>query len=373
MGISYSWSSWLALGLLVAFAGWAIYLTYYKHKGMEFGKIMSMYMLKYPMSIFFLALILINMAEAGWSASITPKDETMINPVTRFLGHNINAFLSIVAGLVFVKELSRFLKAFLPPYPTGNGMQVFGGIVRRIVLRFFIFTTTGIFALYGPIANLYLIANGVGESIQLQLFLVDWLPWHSSNEYLRLLLKYGYTMDYDSWDALSYGMAASIVMTASHIGLVWWEAIKNWDDVDTDGKHSQFNDPKPADDKDKNKDKDDKDKNKDPDKPKDKKPSFDQAVKDLLTFVGIADAKVASIGEDIRTQMKGLDAAKVMELSEKLIAHWTTMDKLNTDKQSGTLSAADFETKATALRKEIRDTFEQSPKNGGFGRTLPKN
>lgn len=111
MAVNESYVITMVLGLLVliGLGAWFFWI-HKKNPEMTFGEIMNKLILRQKISVFFVTLILINVAEAIWAASITPKGEVPINALARLLTHGTVSLVAIVCGIYVPSGVRSLIK-----------------------------------------------------------------------------------------------------------------------------------------------------------------------------------------------------------------------------------------------------------------------
>jgi hypothetical protein len=339
-----------------------------KYPKMPMGEILSMVFVKDSETIFIFSCILINFSEAVMAASIHPAGETPPNPLARILSHGLISFVAISAGVTLIRDMA---KIFVKKIGTS-----------QVVARLFkvILVTTAAIGL--PIVNMYLIANGLNESIALSLFMASWNPFVSDAQLAQVLTFYNLPPNYSYWDGLSYVMSTTVALTGAHMLLVGIEGFNNMDSTNKVRFNKMFegleDDNEKGEKDDKGKDKGDKGKD---DKEKDimeAEKRLLEKVKDNLSYLlrrvgysgeGLTQNRDTAAGKLDKMVLQ--EQAKMAERIAQLVNASKTLDS-QTD-----LKDEEKKKKKKEIEDKIRSLFGNSPKEAdlekrGFGITLKK-
>jgi hypothetical protein len=358
-----SFAAWLAIVVTIVMGGLLWYISTREHnKGKEIGKVLLELQMKYPISAFYIFLILLNFAEAYLAMAII---DDQVNPVARMITHVTIALISISAGIVWTKEVMNLWNAFKKPISAKN-IFLSSGLV---------FITTA-FSLGLPIVNLFILANGFNQSVQLAIFW-KWL-WSFSDKtgYFQMLADYGLPLTYSPWQAMSPVMCASFLVTIVHIGIVFWESFKAARINDTHMQAALNNDLEdktapPKKDGDKKDEKDSKDDKKD-DKPKDDLPSFERLIKQMLEYAGADDDEVTSKVDKAKKMKTSLTIDQQNTIGKHLADLRLAIDKLDNRKKEKTITDSDYERDKAALVEQIKTQLKKGPSHGGLGMEMKK-
>ncbi len=356
----------IILGLL-AVAGLGLWLWSLKRKypKMPLGEILSMVFVKDSETIFVISTILINFSEAVMAASIHPVGETPPNPLARILSHTLISFVAISAGVTLIRDMAKiFVKNI-------DGAQRTGRVFKVVLVL--------AAALGLPIVNMYIIANGLHESVPLGLFMASWNPFVSSEELAVAVAYYGLPPNYAFWDGLSYVMCTTVALTGTHMLLVGIEGFNNMDSTNKVRYDAMFqgidHEPEKKDDK----KRDDK---KGGEKPKDDDvmPAEERMIEKVSDNVVFLLKRVGYSGEQLehirvtatgKIDKMGLsDQGKMSERLAQLVNSARTIDTQQ-------LKDEDKKAKKKELEAKIRSIFGDSPKlpdinKRGLGITLKK-
>lgn len=368
MAFSSSTLLWLGLGTLAGVGVW-LYFLKKKYPKMTIGEILSMIFVRENETVFIVATILINFAEALMAASIHPVGQTPPNPLARFLVHSIISFVAISAGITLIRDVAKiFVKGI-------GKAQVTARIIKVLLV---LMAALGI-----PILNMYIIANGLKESIPVELFLASVNPFVSKAELAGAVLYYSLPPNYSFWGGLSYIMCATVSVTGVHMLLVLIEGFNNMDTTNQlryDRMFEGVEGEKAKDGKDGKKEGEKGDKKGE----KKEEPLMDgeerhiSQIKDNLLFLlrrvnytgsGLDNLKTTTAGK--LDKMPLADQAKMAERIAKLVNEGKTIDS------KAYKNDEDKKREKKDLDLKIRALFEGSPKETdidkrGFGTTLKK-
>lgn len=208
----------LALITLAIYAFW-MYLLHKRHPELSYHQLMNRVIGRNSLSIYMGMVVLAVFAEATMAASLLVGGTGShgISPEARFAGHLLMQAASLVGALFIVVEWKA-----LWLFPYGRNLKEWKNapiILWIFILRLFrVCMATGM-AFGFPIYNAKVMANGLQSSAALHLWWVDmWQGlFYSKQYYVYLLAKGGHQLDYESWDALSYPMIATIGITIAHL------------------------------------------------------------------------------------------------------------------------------------------------------------
>lgn len=198
------------ISVIVIFGFWLKKLTK-KYEDLTIGEILSMVIVHESETVFMFVTIFINLSEAILAASITPTGETPPNPLSRFLSHTLISSGAIAAGIALFRTVSGIFK---PDMSAG----------QRVVKAVLALTLT-IAALGIPYLNMRIIANGLHESLQLQLFVISINPFISTDTLIKTYIYYHLPATYDPWDGMSYVMCTTVSLTGVHLLMVLIEGL----------------------------------------------------------------------------------------------------------------------------------------------------
>lgn len=332
---SYSMIIILSLAMVIALIWWAS-ATMKKHPEMTFGDMMNAMLIKQKLSIFIISVILLNISEAIMAASITPLGETPINPLARLLSHSMVALVSILCGL---KMPTSFKEIF--------------NSEKRIAVSVFIFilTVVGTFTL--PYINVYLIASGLKQMQLLNLYTLSLNPLNNMPAYYQSI---GLPAQFSPLGAMQYPMVVSVAIYYVHVFLVV-----------LDGAYIIHNKPKPKTIEVKDGKKSDTDKKPESEKSQDPIRKLINRYSNNNLAQDVVDSKI----KQAHAIHDGLNAVNKSKLSSNIASMMNKVEQF--DRDSSNLSSDEKKEAKLKLRKEIRDFFAQSTKDGaGFGITLPK-
>ncbi len=200
------------LGLLtIGIIGYWLYRIDKAHPNMKLGEILAAKGVDNNETVFAIVIAGIFLSEAIFAATIHPKDEQQLSPVARFMAHFLISVAGTVASITAVRDI---VAIFLPNISATRRFT--STVVALSVL---------LLSLIVPIINAMLIAGGLDEDVNLQLFLIDW--FNSDEVYKKACLYYGLTENYSSWGGMSYAMQATCAATAVHFSLTWIEGWRN--------------------------------------------------------------------------------------------------------------------------------------------------
>lgn len=177
----------------IAGLGFAWYFIKKKNPDMTSGDLINLLLLREKMTIFVFAMILVNIAEAIFAASIAPVGELPPNPLARMLIHATVAVSGIVCNLYF-------------PSLMVVASEEKDKKRKRDLWLTVLFLLGGSF--FFPVMNLTIIAKGLGE--------VDKLAWM-----WRIWSPYG---GFAAFKQMSYAMAASVSAMFAHFFLAFLDA-----------------------------------------------------------------------------------------------------------------------------------------------------
>lgn len=356
---------------LLAIAGLVLWFWRLKKKypKMPLGEILSMVFVKDSETIFIISCILINFSEAVMAASIHPVGETPPNPIARFLSHGLISFVAISAGVTLIRDMAKiFVKKI-------GATQIIARTLKVLLV------TTAALGL--PVVNMYLISNGLHESVPLSLFMASWNPFISDTELAKALIMYDLPPNYSFWDGLSYVMSTTVCLTGAHMLLVGIEGFNNMDSTNKVRYNKMFEGIPDEEEKEGEKDKDKGEKDKG-DKDKGDKDIMDaekrliEKVKDNLSFLlrrvgysgeGLTQNRDTAAGKLDKMVLQ--EQAKMAERLAILVNAAKTLDN-QTD-----LKDDEKKKKKKEIEDKIRSLFGNSPKETdldkrGFGITLKK-
>lgn len=322
-----------------------------KKKKLELGVLIQHYLAFYSVSITMALVLLIAVTEGGWAGSIVPEGEIPVNPVFRTIGHVTLQLFSVMCAIVFVRDWKTFFKTFL------DIRKDWPGVINKILFRFASLFIMGYGALYIPWWNLMLIANGLNEIEQLELYWASMIPYplgYSTAEYMVLLASKGLPRDYNAFQEMSYSMAASTVLYHVHIVLILLEGLWSNDTLKT---------PKPA-------------AQQQPTSggtpPGGTPPNNNNNsvlmnhVKDILKFYGLDDDEIDNRITQANATLRNKSAAELVAILQPFAALVGKVKEV-TQLPDG----PEKDTKAKDLRNDIKDKFAASPRNNGLGISLP--
>lgn len=355
--------TWIILfGILTLIGiGWWLYSLTKKYPKMKLGAIITMIMVEHNETVFIMLSILIGVAEATMAASIHPVGQAPPNPFARFMTHFATQLAAMGAGLVLFRDIAQIFRK--------------GG--WTILTRLLTAAAVGLLALGLPVANMYIISNGLRETAALQLFWASWNPFISDAAYDAAVLSQGFTLPYSSWDGLSYVMCATCMLTLTGLVVIFIEGLRCLDPDNAIRYRKMFEKVTEDDGKDEKDEKGDKgDKKK---KPEGEDTEEVKKVTDNLRYLLL---RFGYHGEDLR-KMVANSASKVDTIQGKLKAKFATrISNLvikceDFDLQKEAFAEKERNTKNALIDAEIRTLFESSPKEEnmdkrGFGIKLRK-
>jgi hypothetical protein len=356
--------------VLVALIGGLWYLQK-KYPEETLGEIISIIFQREAWTIYVATILIIGIAEAGMAASFHIVGQVETNPLIRFCSHLIIAITYTAGQLSLAPTAIKMFRSFTEgSYIKAIG-HVFGFVLALLVA----------FAL--PVANLALIASGVGETEKLEIFFY-WLRVDHAT-FVQFLQESGLPANYKPFGSISYVLATSAVLTLlvhPFLGIT-----DSFLTITQGGARSQsllFNkilkdkEEKAADkplSKDDKKDKKQEVIEKQADKEdvlegkKKAADDFTGNIEFLLNRLGYDKSKQSAIFNQQLTKIKTvldstkseLERGKYGEMVAKFRAKFVELDKTNADK------IAHYK-----LAKEVHDKFQASPRVGGFGTSLKR-
>lgn len=156
-------------------------------------------------------IVLINVSEGVYAASIPDKGGAYINGVARFFAHIsislVSAFLMISAPLLMIQGLQATHEAYIskPAYRVLKGVKAFLSLILAV--------TTFVVAIYLAYANYQVIAAGLDELQVAQWAFYSMLQLDLSNVYMAA----GYPGNFKPLNNMSYPMVASFFLMFVHI------------------------------------------------------------------------------------------------------------------------------------------------------------
>lgn len=205
----------VGLATILAFMVWAWYITRREKK--PFGEIISVMLVHHRESLFIGVVLVIYLAEAMLAASVHPANQTLPNPLARFISHFAISITGMAASVSFVRECAA---VFEPKIDAGS-----------IAARSVVAIISLILAWTIPVLNATLIAAGLGEDLKFSLFMADYFFfWISQEEFQRMVTYYGGALDYRSWAGMSYVLKTTIGLTGVHMFITIQEGFQNLSD-----------------------------------------------------------------------------------------------------------------------------------------------
>ncbi len=325
----------LGLGIIIGLLIWVSKIIK-KNPGSTFGDIANAMFMREKLSIFIITCVLINFGEALMAASITPEGEVAVNPLARIISHMIIAIAGISCGLSLPTSFFNLFEKETK-YRAWHVIMFIGAVFGTFYL---------------PYVNLMLIANGLKETLLLQLFIMDRFPW---NDMVPVFKQLGQKPHFSPWNNMSYPMATSVAVTGVHFFLVV-----------LDGCHIVL------------KNKVDALKSKDEKKKEEKGGSSYKDAGDPITrmFKYLSNGVYNTAEEEkyVRLAHRAHDGMGQQAKSKVSSKNASMIDSINRyDKEFSKYSAKEAEEKKTDLRKSIMDFMQDSISDGkGYGLTLPK-
>jgi hypothetical protein len=349
-------SFWVSTAMFLLLLGVTAFLIYKlktdpRHAGQDLGKIVLYYAAKYIVTWLILLQAAANIAEAGIIGSI--QDES-VNVSARMTAHIVIALASIIAAFSWVKMLRQLFG--VPNLKIEPRKKFALGIIYA-----FLAFTMFLAAVSAPIYNMYILANGLNNTVQLNLFFMNLqvnLGWIPQSRLAAELMRYGLPLTYEPFQALHNAMVSSIGITVFHLFLTVWEVLFALSDSIKDPLMGQAFDVEPESKDDKKKD----DKKKDGGEREKEKGSKDKKssggkedhVNLLVNFMVDDESKRekwTNIIMEIMTPTKdgGKDEAKASEIGVT-IASWARNIALLNSKKTGDKSAKDL---ANEIREKV--------------------
>lgn len=312
-----------------------------KNPNMTFGDVINKIFVREKVSIFLIALGIINLTEGIMAASITPLGEVPVNPLARVLSHLMISIVSIVFGINTSIIAHKIFKPKAEKRALGFALFL-GYLLASILL---------------PYANLALIANGLKQTAFLNYFILGLNPFNNMAEYYYSL---GLGYAYSPWDNMQYVLAVSITLTGVHYFLTF-----------LDGMHTVYDSKFELGIFIKNKNGE---KGTDKEKEKGGTKSPKEPISDLLNFYyynTTNDKKAITAlidkSHDIHDAMNATNKSLISAAVQNLAS------KSRTVLADASSSKADKKANIIGVHTEIEILWKGSIKDGkGFGMTLPK-
>lgn len=351
------YAAWLSIGTFAAFIALLIVVAR-MNKDKEVGKVFLAWMIKYPISVFFVFLGFLNLAEAGLAASAS---ETTNVPV-RFFTHLTIGLVSLAAGLVWVKEATNLKRSFwVKPFS-----------FSRVFASFVTFSVASVFTIGLPIVNMLIIANGMRQIRQLELF-NSWL-FDDKIDYLLKLSEYGLPPTFSPFQSISPAMLATICATFVHIGLVVWEAAKAaliTDPSVRDALYDDMQEPKKEDKK-----KDEKKEEKKEDAPKEekkeektKKQPFQTTAERIISYLGYDAKEVAEKVNKIMTIKSSFTEEQQIKVGEAFSIIRLEIESNEKKFSDKDITEDQYNREKSKIQSKIVNDLAKGPGNGGVGLT----
>lgn len=357
----------LTIIFLVLFLALGGGLWYMKRKYPEetLGEIISIIFQREIWTIQIATMFIIGLAEAGMAASFHITGQAETNPLIRFISHLTIAIVYTAGQLSVAPAAVRMFSAFKEK----SYMKAFFHVCG--------FFTTLIIALGLPVANLALIANGIGETDKLQIFWYYIISNH--DEFQAFLQMAGLPENYKPFGSISYVLATSSVLTLivhpilglsdsiltiTHGGLRSSKLLANpvikEKELSKDEKKKKTEEVKEA-------QKDVKDVLEEKKKASD---DFMGNIEFLLTRLGYDKGRHATAFNEqlrkVKTVMDGVKEEKTKGVYAEKIAKFRS-SYVEMDKNKNTSKEAYHK-----LDMEVFNMFQMSPKHGGYGVSLKK-
>lgn len=336
-----------ALGILFGWIGWLA--TRPENKNTQWGVALIQDLVRKHVSYLMGFVLTTNLASAGIAAAIAGEHS---NPAARMVTH-----FAIFAVSVF----GAF--SLLPSWRLATTSEKI--LVGRRIARIVAFIIMFGFAIFAPIANMYLIAHSLHQIPQLNLFFMSISPFTSDTVYLSALINSGIELPsniraYSPFQGMETILAAEIIVLVLGMAVLFVEVLTAPDNhVKTEPQILEEKAEKDEKDEEKDEKKKEKKKEKEPEN------ALSSNISKIIAFCGLPALPELRLKHalEVVEKFSPEDNIKVSDeldgLYSKIVGHAT----LKTD--------ADKKKNLETVENGIRDFFKRPPAKLGIGQQLP--
>jgi len=362
------------IGSLVIFGiiGFWFYQLHKKIKksGLTLTEYINDVLLAQHMSFVLFVLVVLNISEAVYAASI-PETEKYLNPVARFFAHGGIQLVSIIMMVSLPQQIAELIDDSKFIFSKSKKTRNDANRWMIWVSQLFIITLVAVTSISIPIINFYVIAAGLDER-QVALWALQELAGYRLEE---SYIYYGLSKDYNPFlgephtgnMALSYPMWAGMVLVYVHLALGLLDGVvalkrklkrpyeEGLGTTETASERVGSRTPTQR-------------------ELEKIKRNPEEALEYLIQKVGgprntkNIDQKI----EDYLDIFEDLDRREKNSISNKmgqLVASWQQLDE---DESAKKFSERIIKRRDQELTKQTLEFFRKSPKAGGFGRPLSR-